>query len=278
MSYCEVRFTLKPILPAREILLAELSELGFESFVEHENGLSGYVQTANFSAEMLGDLMAKNLPDQEFSFEVNEIADQNWNAVWEASFDPIVVDNKCLIRAPFHSARDVAFLYEIVIEPKMSFGTGHHDTTHLIISRMMSLEFQHKKVLDMGCGTGVLAILAEKMGASGGDAIDIDEWAYENTMENFGRNGCHRFVTIRGGAEVIPPGAEYDVILANINRNILTRDMHHYVAVLKPGGRILFSGFYDSDFPEIDRYAASLGLKLSFRSERKEWCILEYTK
>jgi ribosomal protein L11 methyltransferase len=142
---------------------------------------------------------------------------------------------------------------------------------------MMTLDFRDKHVLDMGCGTGVLAILAEKMGASGGEAIDIDEWAHENTRENFSRNDCQRFITIKGGAEAIP-SVKYDVILANINRNILTRDMQSYVDVLQLGGLILFSGFYETDFNEIDKCAISFGLKLSSRQVKNEWCMLEYTK
>jgi ribosomal protein L11 methyltransferase len=276
MSYCEVRFTLIPLLPAREVLMAELAECGFESFVEHDDGLSGYIQNESFSEEMITSLMAADIPEQQLSYTVNIIEDENWNAVWESSFEPIIVDDKCMIRAPFH-AHFETFEYDIVIEPKMSFGTGHHDTTHLIISRMMTLDFRDKHVLDMGCGTGVLAILAEKMGASGGEAIDIDEWAHENTRENFSRNDCQRFITIKGGAEAIP-SVKYDVILANINRNILTRDMQSYVDVLQLGGLILFSGFYETDFNEIDKCAISFGLKLSSRQVKNEWCMLEYTK
>jgi ribosomal protein L11 methyltransferase len=275
MNYCEVRFTLNPLLPAREVLTAELAERGFESFVEQEDGVSAYIPQDAFSENLLQGLMAADIPGQAISHTTSMIPDENWNAVWESSFDPIVVDQRCIIRAPFHHVAE-SYEFDIIIEPKMSFGTGHHDTTHLIISRMLQLDLRGLKVLDMGCGTGVLAVLAEKMGAAGGDAIDIDDWAYENTLENFARNACSHFRTIRGGAEVIPAGAQYDLILANINRNILTRDMQHYVEVLKPAGRISFSGFYASDFPEIDQAATAAGLAFYTRDSRNEWCMLEY--
>jgi ribosomal protein L11 methyltransferase len=277
MNYCEVRFVLNPLLPAREVLTAELAERGFESFVDQEDGLSAYIPQEAFAESLLEGLMAADIPGQVITHTTSIIQDENWNALWESSFDPIVVDQQCIIRAPFHNVAE-KYAFDIIIEPKMSFGTGHHDTTHLIISRMLQLGFEGLSVLDMGCGTGVLAILAEKKGAAGGDAIDIDDWAYENTIENFSRNGCSRFRAIKGGAEAIPAGAHYDVVLANINRNILTRDMRHYAAVLKPGGRILFSGFYASDFPEIDQAATAAGLTFHKQATRAEWCMLEYVR
>jgi ribosomal protein L11 methyltransferase len=277
MNYFEIDFTLNPLLPAREVLVAELAELGFESFLETDEGVKAYIQEADFTEDILQNLMTTDIPEQSISFEKKLIMDQNWNAEWEKNFEPIIVDDACLIRAPFH--HDLPrFKYEILIEPKMSFGTGHHATTHLIISEMITMDFTDKSVLDMGCGTGVLAILAEMLKAKKIDAIDIDEWAFENTVENIERNHCRRINVLQGGAETIPQDAHYDIILANINRNILTRDMHSYANVLKPKGEILFSGFYLMDQPEIARAANALGLRQTEQKTRGEWCMLKFIK
>jgi ribosomal protein L11 methyltransferase len=277
MKYTEAKFTLDPLLPAREVLVAELAERGFESFTESDDGLSAFIPSENFSPELLENLMAAGIPDQKLNFTIHQIKEENWNAVWESGFEPIVVDEICCVRAPFHPDSG-KYSFDIIIEPKMSFGTGHHDTTYLIISRILKHNFKDKNVLDMGCGTGVLAILASKLGASNGDAIDIDQWAFENSVENFERNDCKNFNVYLGGAEAIPAETKYDVILANINRNILTRDMGLYAAALKPSGIVLFSGFYESDFDEIDLAAKKSGLSFISKSTKNEWCMLEYVK
>lgn len=275
MNYVEVTAMLKPVLPAREVLVVELAERGFESFVETDNGLKAYIQQDQFTPELLEGLMTAEIPEQWMEVVTVVILDQNWNAEWESSFDPIIVDEQCLIRAPFHATEQV-FPYTITIEPKMSFGTGHHATTHLIVSAMLPMDCTGMTVLDMGCGTGVLAILAEMRGAKNIDAIDIDEWAYENAIENVERNGCTHIRTIQGGAEAIPADARYDLILANINRNILTRDMHHYVGHINPEAAILFSGFYESDQPEIRKCAEALGLKFVASRSRQEWTMMHF--
>ena len=273
MNYVEVTAILQPLLPAREVLVVELAERGFESFVETDQGVKAYIQEPDFAPQLLEDLMTADIPDQRLDITTVVIVDQNWNAQWESNFDPIIVDEQCLIRAPFHEV-EKQYPYTITIEPKMSFGTGHHATTHLIVSAMLPMDCAVKTVLDMGCGTGVLAILAEMRGSMAIDAIDIDEWAFENTLENIERNGCKHIRTMRGGAEVIPADARYDLILANINRNILTRDMHAYVACMKPGASILFSGFYESDQPEIRACAEGLGLKFVESRARNEWTMM----
>lgn len=272
MNYVEVSFLLDPILPAREVLMAELAELGFESFVESEEGLTAYIQQPDWNEGLLEGLMTSSITDLKMSWEVKTIEATNWNAEWEKSFDPISVDGACLIRAPFHEIQG-DYKFVITIEPKMSFGTGHHATTHLIISEMLQMKWEGLDVLDMGSGTAVLAILAEKMGARDIDAIDIDEWAFENAEENAKRNDCTKIRCLLGGAELLGD-KKYDVILANINRNILLRDMNLYRAVLKDGGKILFSGFYEQDVIELEKVATPLGLKIQNKRLMNEWCML----
>jgi ribosomal protein L11 methyltransferase len=276
MNYYEVTFELNPVLPAREVLIAKLSEKGYESFVELENGLQAYIPEPDFRPEDLWDLHTLSMDDLEMSVSQRLIEDENWNAEWEKNFEPIVVEDKLHIRAPFHAKRD-DLAEEIFIEPKMSFGTGHHSTTYLIAAAMLPLRFDGQHVLDMGCGTGVLAILAEKHGAEAIDAIDIDEWAFENTVENVERNGCSRINVIQGGAEVLGERM-YHTVLANINRNILVRDMHAYAAQMHQGATIFFSGFYPSDAEEIHIAARSCGLSKISQHQRNEWCMLEYRK
>ena len=276
MNYQEVTFILDPLLPAREVLVAELAELGFESFVETDEGVKAYIVASDWNEGLLAELMTSQMEDQKIEWNSSEIEAINWNAEWEKSFHPIIVDNKCLIRAPFHEVEG-SFEYVINIEPKMSFGTGHHSTTHLMIGEMMNMDWKGKNVLDMGAGTAVLAILAEMMGAESSDAIDIDEWAYLNSIENLERNNCSRIKSYQGGAELLTDQV-YDTILANINRNILLRDMKEYVKVLKTGGEILFSGFYVQDIPELERVGGDLGLKLVLQRERNEWCVLKMIK
>jgi ribosomal protein L11 methyltransferase len=276
MNYVEVQFVIQPMMPAREVLVAELAELGFESFVENDNGLLAYIQENEFEPSLLDGLMTKDIPDQQLEISHKVIQDQNWNAEWEKGFDPIFVSDECVIRAPFHTDLGT-FKYDLLIEPKMSFGTGHHATTFLIVNEMLSMDFEGKDVLDMGCGTGVLAILAEKRGAKHCVGIDIDEWSYENTIENIERNGCSRIVTKKGGEERIE-GETFDIILANINRNILMRDMHVYVKAMRPSATLLLSGFYLQDVADLRSNCESLGLTFREHKLRGEWCMMCLTK
>jgi ribosomal protein L11 methyltransferase len=274
MNYFEVEFQLHPVLPAREVLIAELAELGFESFVEMEAGLKAYIQEGDFQPALLESLMASEIEDLQISHTTKLIQDENWNAEWEKNFDPINVEDKCMVRAPFH-ALEGSFQYDLIIEPKMSFGTGHHDTTYQMIAELMALDVKNKTVLDMGCGTGVLAILAKKMGAQSVLGIDIDDWAYENSIENFERNNCADITCLKGGAELLT-GHSFDIILANINRNILLRDIPQYAESLNTGGEIIFSGFYALDVAEIQKLADGLNWELVNRREKNEWCMLRY--
>jgi ribosomal protein L11 methyltransferase len=280
MNYIEVNFTISVTDSAeinaamvREILIAELGSLNFESFVNTENGLQAYIQEEDFVLEEIEDLYLLENPDFSIKMKVITIEQQNWNAEWEKNFEPIEVDGKCVVRASFHEKKEVEF--DIVIEPKMSFGTGHHETTHQMIAHLMNMDVSGKKVLDMGCGTGILAILACMKGANSITGIDIDEWAFENALENIRQNKCSQIIVKQGGAELLK-NSSYDVILANINRNILLNDMEAYTKTMSRGGQIAFSGFYTSDISHIDTKARTLGLRLLRQSEKNNWAALVY--
>lgn len=280
MRYIEVYFNIKALDSAeintkmvREILVAELGALNFESFVNKDDGLQAYIQENAFDEQAVKDLYILLNPNFEFKIEVNSIEQQNWNAEWEKNFEPIEVDGKCVVRASFHDKKEVEF--DIVITPKMSFGTGHHETTHQMISQILNLEMKSKRVLDMGCGTGVLAILAAMKGANSITAIDIDEWAYLNTMENVLENNCDQIVVKHGGAELIGKDS-FDFVFANINLNILLNDMGAYASVMHSGSKIIFSGFYTSDIPLIDKKAESLGMYSIGKTQKNKWAALLY--
>lgn len=270
MNYIEYRFELRPVLPAREVLVAELAEIGFESFVETPDGLLAYIRKDQFNEEALTGLMVFEIPDQVVEFQLKEIPDENWNAEWEKQFEPIAVEDLVAVRAPFHPPMP-GFSHEIVIEPKMSFGTGHHATTWMMLKVICSLELNDLSVLDMGSGTGVLAILAEMRGASKVDAIDNDDWAYQNALENVERNAAKAVRVIHGDADFLGE-TRYDVILANINRNILTADAARYINVLKPGGYLLLSGFFTEDIPILLNDFS--GLREKSRASRDGWALL----
>ena len=280
MRYIEVYFNIKALDSAeintkmvREILVAELGALNFESFVNKDDGLQAYIQENAFDEQAVKDLYILLNPNFEFKIEVNSIEQQNWNAEWEKNFEQIEVDGKCVVRASFHDKKEVEF--DIVITPKMSFGTGHHETTHQMISQILNLEMKSKRVLDMGCGTGVLAILAAMKGANSITAIDIDEWAYLNTMENVFENNCDQIVVKHGGAELIGKDS-FDFVFANINLNILLNDMSAYANVMHSGSKIIFSGFYTTDIPLIDKKAVSLGMYSICKTEKNKWATLLY--
>ncbi|MCA0932534.1 50S ribosomal protein L11 methyltransferase [Lutimonas saemankumensis] len=258
---------------AIEILIAELGAVGFESFTEKSNGLVAYIQKEQWAPELLNDIQILDSEEIEFSYVVKEIEQVNWNEEWEKNFDPIVVDGEVSIRAPFHE--DPGLKYDIVIEPKMSFGTGHHETTHLMIKFLMHLDLEGKTVLDMGCGTGILAIFSEMRGAKSVDAIDIDSWCYENSLENTARNKCISISVFEGDSSLLKPNS-YEVIIANINRNILLEDMKVYAQSLKENGVLLLSGFYTEDIEIIDSEASSHGLELVEKLERNNWVGLKY--
>ena len=271
--YIEYNFTFSPKEPISEILIAELGNVGFESFVETENGVTAYIQKTDWNAEILADVFVLNSDEFSIEYNLNEVPQTNWNAEWEKNFEPIQVDDLVSIRAPFHKNPNLK--YDIVIEPKMSFGTGHHETTHMMVQHLLQLDLENKKVLDMGCGTGILAIFAEMKGAKPLDAIDIDNWCYENSVENVTRNNCENISVYEGDATLLVD-KKYDVIIANINRNILLMDMKVYINCLQKGGILLLSGFYEQDIPVIDAEVIKYGLKLEKFIQRNNWVALKY--
>tara|TARA_B100001115_G_C15824386_1_gene410266 strand:- start:58 stop:879 length:822 start_codon:yes stop_codon:yes gene_type:complete len=272
MQYKEVIFDINPIEPWRDILLAHLGELTYDSFMEEEKGLKAYILSEDFDTAVLEELCAGL--DAQILFEVKDVQQQNWNAVWESDFDPVRVGAACGIRADFHEPLGVE--HEIIITPKMSFGTGHHATTFVMMQQMLQIDFYDKRILDMGCGTAVLAILAEKLGATETQGIDIDEWAYNNALENLQMNECNNIQITIGGTEKIK--GVFDGILANINRNILLNDMSQYSAALKTGGFILFSGFYTEDLIPIKQTAIDCGLGYIQHTTKDNWVAAQFVK
>jgi ribosomal protein L11 methyltransferase len=271
--YLAYHFSVEPKELGSEILIAELGEKPFESFIETDNGFSAYIQKELRTEDILNDIYLLSSPEFTISFIVEEIEQVNWNEEWEKNFEPIDVDGKCHVRAPFHPKTNAEF--DIIIEPKMSFGTGHHETTHMMIQHLLETDVTNLKTLDMGCGTAILAILAEMKGAKPIDAIDIDNWCYLNSIENTQRNNCQEITVYEGDANLLKD-KNYDVIIANINRNILLNDMQQYVDSLKKDGILLLSGFYTEDIPFIVASCTEKGLTFVKKFERNNWVSLKY--
>ena len=272
--YIAYDFNVSPKEPATEMLIAQLGYVGFESFVDQDYGVTAYIQKQEWNSKILEDVFMLNSNEFNITFEYNEIAQTNWNEEWEKNFNPIQVDDLVSIRAPFHTNPSLQF--DIVIEPKMSFGTGHHETTHMMVQHLLALDLDTKKVLDMGCGTGILAIFAEMKGAKPIDAIDIDSWCYENSLENIQRNNCNHITVYEGDASLLKE--KYDVIIANINRNILLSDMKTYTDCLNENGVLLLSGFYKEDIVIIEDEVNKHGLTFETMIQRNNWVALKYVK
>ena len=273
--YIAYHFTINPKDVGSEILIAELGELPFDSFEDTDMGCSAYIPKNLWNKNMLDDIDILKNQDFQISYQIDEIAAVNWNEEWEKNFAPIDVDGRCYVRAPFHPKTSAEF--DIVIEPKMSFGTGHHETTHMMIQSLLSLKIDLNKTLDMGCGTAILAILAEKLGAKPIDAIDIDNWCYQNSIENAERNNCKHITVYEGDASLLTT-QKYDLIIANINRNILINDMTAYANCLNQNGTLLLSGFYEDDIEAIGKACTENGLKYLSKRTRNNWCALTYFK
>ena len=259
-----------------EILMAGLAAIGFESFQEEEDSLSGYIPAEVYNSRKVLSYLKRRSKATGIVYGYKLVKAENWNALWESQYQPVTIDKKCHVRAPFHEPVP-GMLYDLVIEPKMSFGTAHHETTALMIRMMMKEKIRKKRVLDMGSGTGVLAILAWKMGASAVDAIDNDEWAYLNAKDNILKNNAPSIAVIQGDGKSIPAG-HYDLILANINRNVLLGDIPKYARHLERAGILLLSGFYEADLDAIARKAQGESLSLSSSETRNHWVAAKFVK
>ena len=270
MNYIEVKFTNTE--EQNDILLAFLSDTEYEMFDTSDNGLNAYIREENFSEEILNAIIETIPNSKTISYTFSSIPDRNWNEEWESSFEPVIISDKVVIRAPFHKQFQNC-KYELIIEPKMSFGTGHHPTTTLMVEMMLELELEEKELLDMGCGSGVLAILAYKMNARKILAVDFDEWAYENTIENCERNNSTSIEVIKGNVNVIK-NRKFDIILANINRNILLADTISYVNCLNKNGYILQSGFLNEDEKLLIQNAELSGLKHIKTNQKEKWSAI----
>jgi len=274
MEYIEIKCHYPNDFPGEDLLPALLGEIGFESFMETEDGVNAYIASANFSEKALDKLLS-SLP-KKVRYEKTVIPDQNWNAVWESNFAPVLVAENCLVRAPFHEPQN-GIAFDLIIEPRMAFGTAHHETTLQMLQLLLEEDVTGKTVLDMGCGTGVIAILAEKKGAAAVTAIDNDEWAYNNTCDNLKINNTTAVKAVLGDASAL--GDEhYDIIFANINRNILLRDMKYYCNVLNHNGIIFFSGFYTEDVEAIRSEADKYGLQQESLSVKNNWTAAKFRK
>jgi ribosomal protein L11 methyltransferase len=274
MNYIELTVKVEPRGQGSDVLIAQLSELEFESFVENDEGFCAYIQEPLYNENQLNIALSLYSDFFKISYSATTIPQQNWNKEWESSFQPIAVNGKCYIRAPFHPAKE-GFIYDVVIEPKMSFGTGHHNTTQLMIGKLMLLNVKNRPLLDMGCGTGVLAIVASMMGADPITAIDIDEWSYENTVENLLKNNINNVSVHKGNAQILQKKV-FHTILANINKNVLLADLPLYVQSLEKGGNLVLSGFFETDITELSLKATELGLKFEDQAVSEQWTMLHF--
>lgn len=273
MNYLVFHFKINPVQPGTDVLTALLGELPFESFLSTDQGLDAFIKEEDYSNELLNDLPEL---DFTFSYTTEKIKQQNWNAQWESNFNPVLVEDKCIIRASFHEVPSSSIM-DIIIDPKMSFGTGHHDTTWLMSRELFTLDLKNKPILDMGCGTGVLAIIAKKLGANPVSGIDIDEWSIENSIENAQVNHCPEIHFEKGNASLLN-NKKYDIILANINRNVLLNDLETYYNCLNNHGILLLSGFFENDFNELNQKAISLHYTFEKKESKNNWCLLKYSK
>ena len=256
-----------------EILMAEIAEAGFDTFMETEKGFEAYVEGEKFNSKLVSDIKEKYHHVNPLLFFQDKVEKQNWNEEWEKNVDPIFVEDQCVVRAEFHKI-EKRYLYEIVITPKMSFGTGHHQTTYLMLKNQMRIDHQMKLVMDAGCGTAILSIMASKLGALRIDAFDIDEWSVVNGQENAEINRCSNIHIRQGKITELQFDGPFGLILANINLNILMDEMKYYSNQLMTGGRLLLSGFYEKDIAALNGEASKFGLTEINRDSREEWACL----
>ena len=278
MKYFEVTFTAQPCNEiVTDVISALAGDIGFESFVPTENGVEAYVQQSLFDEKQLKDMIANfPLPDTQISYIITEPEDKNWNEEWEKNFfQPIVIEDRCVIHSTFHKDYPKAE-YDIVINPQMAFGTGHHETTSSIIGELLEADLKGKSVLDMGCGTSILAILASMRGANPVTAIDIDDWCVNNSRDNIALNGISNITVELGDASLLKGHQPFDIIIANINRNILLNDMAAYAACMHSGSELYMSGFYVEDIPVIREKAESLGMEFVHNRVKHNWTAVKF--
>lgn len=280
MKYLEFTFRTVPCTEVvNDVLSAVLGEVGFESFVEQPDGIAAYIQQSLFDEAALREALADfPLPDTQVDYTYTEAEDKDWNEEWEKNFfQPILIGDRCVIHSTFH--KDVPRTeYDIVINPQMAFGTGHHETTSLIIGELLDNDLRGKALLDMGCGTSILAILARMRGADPCTAIDIDEWCVRNSLENIALNGVDGISVFQGDASSLADKGPFDVVIANINRNILLNDMKHYVSRMNPGAELYMSGFYVDDIPVIREEAERNGLRFVHHREKNRWVAVKFER
>lgn len=260
-----------------EILIAELDQIGFSAFEEKEDGLLASIASPDWNESIFQEMIARYEMLGPIVWEVEKVAKTNWNEAWEKNFDPVIVDDKVLVRAPFHDIKG-DFDHEILIMPKMSFGTGHHATTSQILSLQLEVDFQNKSVLDLGTGTGVLAIMALKLGAAHVEATDIDDWCIENSLDNLSLNGFEGIRVAQGEIRNLSFDRTFDIIIANINKNVLLSEIDSYVSLLNEEGSLFLSGFYENDVPDLDHAASALGLKLVKSTSKDHWSALLFNR
>jgi len=275
MEYLEFKITC--VEEFREIIIAELAEIGFDSFLETDEGVDAYIEENLFDRDLYQEVIERYASAAEMSISEGKMAKVNWNEEWEKHYDPIFVDDKVYVRASFHPSNP-DFQYEIVINPKMSFGTGHHATTYLMISHQMEIEHSGKRVLDIGSGTGILAIMAHLLGAIDTEAFDTDEWCVENGNENFDLNGMKSVRMGHGTVREVKPEGTFDIVLANINKNVLLDELEVYSGLVKKSGMLLLSGFYEQDVDDIVKKAASNHFQVINLKTKDQWAALALEK
>lgn len=276
MEYTEVDIRLHEVNPFSDILVAKLNEVEFESYIEDANGVKAYVQTSLFNEDIVKEIITEVEELTQLSYSITKIKQENWNQKWENNSQPIHINNQCVIRADFHGSFP-SKKYDLIITPKMSFGTGHHETTKLMIDEMFRIDFKNKSVLDMGSGTGVLSILASKLGAKTLFAIDIDKWAFQNAIENAKLNNISNIEFIHGPGNKIE-NKYFDIILVNINRNIILNDIDNYVNSMKKNAKLLLSGFLEEDISLILDKSEPLGLRLVCSKNKNKWQMLHFKR
>jgi len=256
-----------------DILVAELSDIGFDSFLITDTGFEASILSDHFNQGLIIEIIDSYSFLGSVTYHIDEIKEKNWNVEWEKNFQPVIIEDQCAIRASFHQMKK-KYPIELIINPKMAFGTGHHETTYLMIQSQLNVDHENKSVLDVGCGTGILSILAEKLGARKIIGFDVDHWAYENSLENIRLNSCHKIEIIEGKIQKISKSITFDIILANINLNVILKELKSYSEVSSPGGILILSGFLVSDLRTILKYTKSLNLTLIEKNSRNKWMSL----